>query len=61
MKLSTTFPITGCQKLTEVDDEDKPRAFHEKHTATHTGANAPGKEWKGYVVQTVGMTNKGFP
>lgn len=36
-------------------------AFHEKHMATHTGASALVKEWKAYVVQTVGMTNKAFP
>ncbi|ERE84186.1 40S ribosomal protein S6-like protein [Cricetulus griseus] len=49
MKLSISFPATGCQKLMEVDDERKLRTFYEKYMATELAADALGEEWKGYV------------
>ncbi|KAL4690780.1 hypothetical protein H8959_013741 [Pygathrix nigripes] len=62
MKLNISFPATGCQKLTEVDDERKLRTFHEKRMATEVAADALGEEWKGYVVQISGGNDKqGFP
>ncbi|CAD7691028.1 unnamed protein product [Nyctereutes procyonoides] len=45
--LNSSFPATGCQKLTEVDDERKLRTFYEKHMATEVAADALGEEWKG--------------
>ncbi|KAJ8790939.1 hypothetical protein J1605_021033 [Eschrichtius robustus] len=45
------LPVTpnGCQRLTEVDDEQKLHTFCEKHMATEVAADALGEEWKGYV------------
>ncbi|KAM4859079.1 small ribosomal subunit protein eS6-like [Thomomys bottae] len=62
MKLTISFPATGCQKLIEVGDERKLRTFYEKRTATEVVADALGEEWKGYVVQISGGNDKqGFP
>uniref|UniRef100_A0A0D9SD08 40S ribosomal protein S6 n=1 Tax=Chlorocebus sabaeus TaxID=60711 RepID=A0A0D9SD08_CHLSB len=62
MKLNISFPVTGCQKLIEVDDECKFCTFYEKLMATEVAADALGEEWKGYVVQISGGNNKqGFP
>ncbi|XP_057642132.1 40S ribosomal protein S6-like [Chionomys nivalis] len=62
MKLSISFPATGCQKLIEVDDERKLRTFHEKRMATEVAADALGEEWKGYVIRISGGNDKqGFP
>ncbi|KAL0608202.1 40S ribosomal protein S6 [Plecturocebus cupreus] len=40
MKLHISFPATGCQKLTEVDDECKLGTFYEKRTATEVAVDA---------------------
>uniref|UniRef100_A0A2I3RDW3 40S ribosomal protein S6 n=1 Tax=Pan troglodytes TaxID=9598 RepID=A0A2I3RDW3_PANTR len=62
MKLNISFPVTGCQKLIEVDDECKLRTFYEKLMATEVAADTLGEEWKGYVVRISGGNNKqGFP
>ena len=62
MKLSISFPATGCQKLIEVDDEWKLRTFYEKHMATEVAGDALHEEWKGYVVRISGRNDKqGFP
>ncbi|CAD7689904.1 unnamed protein product [Nyctereutes procyonoides] len=62
LTLNISFPATGCQKLTEVDDEPKLRTFYEKCMATEVAADALGEEWKGYVVRISGGNDKqGFP
>lgn len=62
MKLNISYPATGCQKLIEVDDEHRLRAFYEKRMATEMGADHLGDEWKGYVVRISGGNDKqGFP
>lgn len=62
MKLNISFPATGCQKLIEVDDEKKLRAFYEKRMAQEVGAESLGDEWKGYVLRISGGNDKqGFP
>uniref|UniRef100_A0A8C2M6W0 40S ribosomal protein S6 n=1 Tax=Cricetulus griseus TaxID=10029 RepID=A0A8C2M6W0_CRIGR len=55
MKLSISFPATGCQKLIEVGDERKLRTFCEKRVPTEVA-------WKGHVVPIRGGNDKqGFP
>ena len=62
MKLNISFPVTGCQKLNEVDDERKLCTFCEKRVATDIAADSLGEEWKGYVVRISGGNDKqGFP
>ena len=51
MKLNISFPATGCEKLIEVDNEQKLRTFYEKCMATEVAdADALGEEWQGYLV-----------
>merc|ERR1711894_367389 len=53
---------TGCQKLLEIDDERKLRAFYEKRMSAEMGCESLGDEWKGYVVRIAGGNDKqGFP
>uniref|UniRef100_A0A8D1YCF5 Small ribosomal subunit protein eS6 n=2 Tax=Sus scrofa TaxID=9823 RepID=A0A8D1YCF5_PIG len=52
MKLSFSFPATGCQKFIGVDEERKLRTSYEKHMATEIAADALGEEWKGEVELT---------
>jgi small subunit ribosomal protein S6e len=62
MKINISFPATGCQKLIEVDDEKKLRAFYEKRMAQEVSAESLGDEWKGYIVRISGGNDKqGFP
>lgn len=61
MKLKISFPPTGCQKLTEVDDDHKLHTSYEKHMATKVAADALGEEWEGYMVEiSRGIENQDF-
>ncbi|XP_038072648.1 40S ribosomal protein S6-like [Patiria miniata] len=62
MKINVSYPATGCQKLIEVDDEMKMRAFYDKRMAQECTAESLGDEWKGYIVRISGGNDKqGFP
>lgn len=58
MKLNIAYPATGCQKLIEVDDERKLRAFYDKRMSAECSADCLGDEWKGYVVRISGGNDK---
>lgn len=49
MKLNISYPANGSQKLIEIDDERKLRAFMEKRMGAEVPGDALGDEFKGYV------------
>nr|XP_018671533.1 40S ribosomal protein S6-like [Ciona intestinalis] len=62
MKLNISFPATGCQKVFEVDDEQKLRVFYDRRMSQEVSADGLGDEWKGYIVRITGGNDKqGFP
>merc|ERR1712137_1139794 len=62
MKLNISYPATGCQKVFEVDDEQKIKHFYDKRMAQEVPADHLGDEWKGYVFRVTGGNDKqGFP
>jgi len=62
MKLNISYPATGCQKVFEVDDEQKLKHFYDKRMAQEVTADHLGPEWAGYVVRVTGGNDKqGFP
>lgn len=62
MQLNISYPVTGCQKLIEIDDEMKVRIFYEKRMGQEVDASPLGDEWKGYVLKISGGNDKqGFP
>jgi len=62
MKLNIAFPSTGCQKVVEVDDENKLRTFYDKKMSQEVEGDILGDEFKGYVFKITGGNDKqGFP
>jgi len=58
MKLNIANPATGCQKMVEVDDEKRLRAFYDKRLAQEVDGEAVGDEFKGYVLKIMGGQDK---
>jgi len=62
MKLNIAYPSTGCQKVVEVDDENKLRSFYDKKMSAEVEGDVLGDEFKGYVFKITGGNDKqGFP
>lgn len=62
LQLNIANPATGCQKLIEIEDERKVRAFYDKRISDEVSAESLGDEWKGYVLKiTGGNDEQGFP
>jgi len=62
MKLNISCPATGNQKLLEVDDEKKLRAFYDKRVSQEVDGVALGEEYAGYIFRISGGNDKqGFP
>jgi len=62
MKLNIAYPSTGCQKVIEVDDENKLRTFYDKRISHEVEGDILGDDYKGYVFKITGGNDKqGFP
>jgi len=62
MKLNIAYPATGCQKVIEVDDENKLRTFYDKRMSHEVEGDVLGDDYKGYVFKITGGNDKqGFP
>eukprot|EP00310_Coccolithus_braarudii_P012420 CAMPEP_0183353072 /NCGR_PEP_ID=MMETSP0164_2-20130417/32581_1 /TAXON_ID=221442 /ORGANISM="Coccolithus pelagicus ssp braarudi, Strain PLY182g" /LENGTH=244 /DNA_ID=CAMNT_0025525683 /DNA_START=41 /DNA_END=775 /DNA_ORIENTATION=- len=62
MKLNISYPVTGCQKLIEVEDEHKLRNFYDKRLSHEVDGDFLGDDFKGYVFRISGGNDKqGFP
>ncbi|KAI8913313.1 ribosomal protein S6e-domain-containing protein [Gorgonomyces haynaldii] len=62
MKLNFAYPVTGAQKMIDIDDEKKLRIFYEKRMSQEVKGDGLGDEFKGYVFKITGGNDKqGFP
>jgi small subunit ribosomal protein S6e len=62
MKLNIAYPATGCQKVLDIDDERKLRAFYDKRISQEVEGEVLGDEFKGYIFRISGGNDKqGFP
>lgn len=65
MKLIIAYPLTGAQKILDIDeteDEAKLRPFYEKRISHEVDGDVLGEDWKGYVFRvTGGADRQGFP
>lgn len=58
MKLNISYPITGCQKVIEIDDDNRLRAFYDKRMSHEVGGEALGDDYKGYIFKISGGNDK---
>jgi len=58
MKLNISFPATGCQKLVEIDDENKLRHFYDKRMSAEVEGDILGDDFKGYTFRISGGNDK---
>jgi small subunit ribosomal protein S6e len=62
MKLNISYPTTGAQKMIEVDDDRKLRAFFDKRISHEVEGDSLGDDFKGYIFRISGGNDKqGFP
>jgi len=62
MKLNISNPSTGGQKMIEVEDETKLRAFYDKRISHEVEGDILGDDFKGYIFRIGGGNDKeGFP
>jgi len=62
MKLNISYPATGSQKMIEVEDEAKLRAFYDKRISHEVEGEHLGDDFKGYIFRIAGGNDKqGFP
>jgi len=62
MKLNISYPVTGQQKIIEIDDENKLRAFYDKRMSQEVNGEVLGEEFSGYILKITGGNDKqGFP
>jgi small subunit ribosomal protein S6e len=58
MKLNIAYPATGSQKIIEIDDENRLRAFFDKRISAEVGGEVLGEEFNGYVFRISGGNDK---
>jgi small subunit ribosomal protein S6e len=58
MKLNISYPATGCQKVIEIDDDNKLRAFYDKRMSHEVGGEHLGDDYKGYIFKISGGNDK---
>jgi small subunit ribosomal protein S6e len=62
MKINVANPITGRQKIYDIEDEKKLRVFMEKRIAQEVDSSSVDDSLKGYVLRITGGNDKqGFP
>jgi len=58
MKLNLSYPATGCQKLVEIDDDNKLRSFYDKRISQEVAGDTLGDDFKGYIFKISGGNDK---
>jgi len=58
MKFNIAYPVQGTQKVIEVDDERKLRAFYDKRISHEVEGDVLGDDFKGYVFKITGGNDK---
>ena len=54
MQLNISYPVTGAQKVIEIEDDNKLRAFYDKRISHEVAGDPLGDDFKGYVFRISG-------
>jgi len=58
MKLNIAYPATGSQKIINIEDENRLRAFFDKRISAEVNGEVLGDEFNGYVFRISGGNDK---
>jgi len=58
MKINVSYPTTGCQKVIDIEDENKLRVFYDKRISAEVPGDSLGDDFKGYVFKISGGNDK---
>jgi len=57
-QLNISYPVTGAQKVIEIEDDNKLRAFYDKRISHEVAGDPLGDDFKGYVFRISGGNDK---
>ena len=57
-QLNISYPVTGAQKVIEIEDDNKLRAFYDKRISHEVAGDPIGDDFKGYVFRISGGNDK---
>ena len=58
VQLNISYPSTGCQKVIEIEDDNKLRAFYDKRMSAEVSGDTLGDDFKGYIFRISGGNDK---
>ena len=58
MKFNISYPLTGAQKMIDIDDEKRYSCFYDRKIGHEVDADTLGDDWNGYIFKITGGNDK---